>query len=138
MSSRVVVSPSSGLPEAMSRSRRRMILPLRVLGKASVNRIMSGRAMAPISLTTCSRRTPSISSERFHASGQGDETGDSLPLELMGNAHHSRLRHVGMGDHGALHLHGSQPVAGNVDDVVHAAHDPEVAVPIPAGPVPVK
>jgi hypothetical protein len=38
----------------MSRSRRRMILPLRVFGSASLKRISSGRAMAPISLTTCS------------------------------------------------------------------------------------
>src|SRR5438874_62239 len=39
----------------MSRSRRRMILPLRVLGSASVKRRSSGRAKAPISLATCSR-----------------------------------------------------------------------------------
>ena len=35
-----------------------MILPLRVFGSASVKRISSGRAMAPISFTTCSFSAP--------------------------------------------------------------------------------
>ena len=48
----VVVSPTDSLPAAMSRKRRRMILPLRVFGSAAVKRILSGVAKAPICLRT--------------------------------------------------------------------------------------
>ena len=51
-SSSVVVSPTVALPAASSRNRRRMILPLRVLGSASVKRMSSGLARAPISFAT--------------------------------------------------------------------------------------
>ena len=51
------------VPEAICLSRRRMILPERVLGSASANRMSSGLAMGPISFATCwrssSRRAPS-------------------------------------------------------------------------------
>src|SRR5262249_8102585 len=56
-SSSVVVSPTVALPEARSRSRRRMILPLRVFGRASVKRISSGFAKLPIALATCILRS---------------------------------------------------------------------------------
>ena len=46
----------------MSRSKRRMIFPERVLGSVSVKRISAGRAMAPISLLTCARSVFSNSS----------------------------------------------------------------------------
>ena len=48
-SSRVVTSPATVLLVTISRSNRRMILPLRVLGRLSVNRICSGLAKLPIS-----------------------------------------------------------------------------------------
>ena len=51
-SSSVVVSPATEPLVAISRRRRRMIFPDRVLGKASEKRISSGRASAPISLAT--------------------------------------------------------------------------------------
>src|ERR1035437_9666674 len=51
-SSRVVVSPLISPWVASSLSRRRMILPERVLGRASVKRIPSGRAREPISFET--------------------------------------------------------------------------------------
>ncbi len=44
-SSSVVVSPLTSPPAAISFSRRRMIFPLRVLGRASVKRMSSGLAM---------------------------------------------------------------------------------------------
>ena len=46
-----MVSPNAR-PSAMSRSKRRMILPLRVLGSSAAKRISSGRAMGPIFLAT--------------------------------------------------------------------------------------
>ena len=54
ISSSVVTSPRTAPLVAISRSSRRMILPERVFGSASVKRISSGRASAPISLTTWS------------------------------------------------------------------------------------
>src|SRR5947209_1936172 len=47
-SSRVVVSPVTFAPLAISLSKRRMIFPLRVLGRASAKRTSSGLAIAPI------------------------------------------------------------------------------------------
>src|SRR6267378_5125118 len=60
-SARVVVSPR-GCPLAISRSRRRMILPERVLGSSGVNMIVLGRAIDPIFETTCSRSSLESSS----------------------------------------------------------------------------
>ena len=48
-SSSVVTSPVTAFDVTISRSSRRMILPLRVLGSASVKRICSGLAKLPIS-----------------------------------------------------------------------------------------
>src|SRR5262245_35121561 len=50
-SARVVVSPSA-FPSAMSRRSRRMIFPDRVLGRSEAQIRSSGRASAPIFLTT--------------------------------------------------------------------------------------
>ena len=52
-SARVVTSPSA-LPSAISRKRRRMIFPERVLGTSAVKMILEGRARAPIFWETCS------------------------------------------------------------------------------------
>ena len=54
-SSSVVVSPVTDPVAAISLSSLLMILPLRVFGRASLKRISSGLARAPISLTTCCR-----------------------------------------------------------------------------------
>src|SRR5664280_612533 len=51
-SARVVESPASR-PSAMSRSRRRMILPERVLGSSLTIRICFGLAIGPIWVATC-------------------------------------------------------------------------------------
>ena len=55
------MSPLTSPLVASSRSRRRMILPLRVFGSMSVKRMSSGRASAPISLLT-QRRNSSFNS----------------------------------------------------------------------------
>jgi len=47
-------------PLAMARSRRRMILPLRVLGRLSPKRMSLGLAIGPISLPTQSRSSLAI------------------------------------------------------------------------------
>ncbi len=51
-SSSVVTSPATEPLVAISRNKRRMILPERVFGSISLKRISSGRASAPISLVT--------------------------------------------------------------------------------------
>src|SRR5207237_1264176 len=61
-SSSVVTSPPTDPEVTISRSKRLMILPLRVLGSASVKRICSGLAKLPISLATHRRNSsPSAS-----------------------------------------------------------------------------
>ena len=45
---------AQGFPLAMSRRSLRMIFPERVFGKSAAKITSSGRAMAPIFLTTCS------------------------------------------------------------------------------------
>ena len=96
MSSSVVMSPRTAPLVAISRSRRRMILPERVLGSASVKRISSGRASAPISLTTCSPSAFFSSALRRHAALERHEGDDRLPLQLVAAADHRRLGDAGV------------------------------------------
>src|SRR4029077_15562238 len=56
-SSRVVVSPVTLAPLAISFSSRRMIFPLRVLGRASAKRTSSGFAIAPMCTPTWLRNS---------------------------------------------------------------------------------
>src|SRR5439155_13451068 len=61
-SASVVVSPS-GRFSATSRSRRRMILPLRVFGSSGVKTMFAGFAIAPIFFATWSRSSASFSTD---------------------------------------------------------------------------
>jgi hypothetical protein len=56
----VLVSWVIASPLAMERSRRRMILPLRVLGRLSPKRMSLGLAIGPISLATQLRSSLAI------------------------------------------------------------------------------
>ena len=112
---------------ANSRKRRRMILPLRVLGSESVKRISSGLASAPISFAThvlSSSFSASLGSLPF----QRDEGRNRLAFHLVRPADHRGFGDLGMGDESRFHFHRAQPMSGNVDHIVNAAHDPEVAV----------
>jgi hypothetical protein len=51
-----------------------------------------------------------------------------LALELVGDADDRALGDVRMRREHLLHAAGGEPVAGDVDDVVDAAHDEQVAV----------
>src|SRR5579885_2277510 len=57
-----------------------------------------------------------------------DEAARHLALELVLDAEHGALGDVGVGGQHLLHAAGREPVAGDVDDVVGAAHDEDVAV----------
>ena len=115
-------------PEAIWRSRRRMILPLRVLGRASVNRMSSGRASAPISLTTCARNSSRSLSSPLRPPSSVTNATTACPFISSGRPTHRRLRHRRVRDQRAFDFHRAQPMARHVDHVVDAAHDPEVAV----------
>ena len=76
-SASVVVSPSAW-SSATSRSSRRMILPERVFGSSSVNRIDFGFAIGPISLATWSRSSSTSASLGSLPGAQDHERGDRL------------------------------------------------------------
>ena len=116
----------------MSRSNRRMILPERVFGSESVKRISSGRASAPISLATWACSSFFSSSLAAIARFQRDEAADAFALDVVRLADDRGLRDLRMMHQGAFDFHRAQAVAGDVQHVVDAAHDPEVAVLVPA------
>ena len=127
-SSSVVVSPLTSPPAASSRNSRRMILPLRVFGSESVKRMSSGLASEPISFPDPRAQFVLELVGGFGALLQRDEGRDSLPFDLIRTPHHGGLRHQMMRHQRGLHFHGAQAVPGDVDDVVDAAHHPDVAV----------
>ena len=81
-SASVVVSPSVR-PSAMSRRRRRMILPLRVLGSSCVNVMYFGRVNLPSFAATCSRSSSASSGEPIAVALERDERVDRLTGDLV-------------------------------------------------------
>ena len=134
-SSRVVVSPLISPLVASSRSKRRMILPLRVLGSAWVKRMSSGRASEPISLATHSRSSSLSCGDGLMTAFQRNKGGDGLPFQVVRAADDGGLSHLGVGHQRGLHFHGAQPVPAHVDDVVDPAHQPVVAILVHPGAV---
>ena len=65
----------------------------------------------------------------------GDERRDGLTLDLVRPADHRGFGHLRVIDQRALHLHRADAVAGDVQHVVHAAEQPEVAVVVALGAV---
>src|SRR5271170_6499204 len=63
------------------------------------------------------------------------EAYDRLPLQFVGTAYYGRLGDRPMGLQRAFDLHRAQPMARDVDHVVDAAHQPQVAVLVAAGAV---
>ena len=59
------------------------------------------------------------------------EADRDLALEAVGDADHRAFGHIGMGRQHLFHAAGGEAMAGDVDDVVGAAHDVEVAVLVP-------
>ena len=109
-----------------------MILPLRVLGSASVKRICSGLAKLPISCATHWRSSSPSSCVVPVALLQRDEAAHGLAGDLVRLAHHRRFRHRRMLHQRGFDFHGAQPVAADVHHVVHAAQNPVVAVLVAA------
>ena len=76
--SSVEVSWVIASPLAMLRSSRRMILPLRVLGRFSPKRMSLGLAMGPISLATQSRSSAAIFFASSPVGRPDDTTGEAI------------------------------------------------------------
>ena len=115
-----------------------MILPERVLGRPGANWILSGVAIGPISLRTCPTRVFFRSSVGSTPCFERHVGVDPLALDVVRVADDRRLGDRLVADQRALDLGGADPVAGDVDHVVDAAHQPEVAVLVDAAPSPVK
>ena len=108
-----------------------MIFPLRVLGSASAKRISSGLAIGSDELLTCLRRC-SPSSARCETNAAASRTRRRLALEVIGPADDGSFGDGRMADQGALDFGGADAVAGDVEHVVDAADDPEIAVLVAA------
>ena len=112
-----------------------MILPERVFGSSSVNRIDFGFAIGPMSSATWSRSSSTSSSRGSIPGAQDHERGDRLAGRVVGLADHRRLGDRGMVDERRLDLGGGDVVARHEHDVVDAAEQPEVALVVALGAV---
>ena len=105
-----------------------MILPERVFGRSAVKMMSSGRAMAPIFCDHVLLQFVGDVLRTVLAVLQRDERRDRLALDLVRPADDRRFGDARVIDQRALHFHRADAVAGDVQHVVHAAEQPEVAV----------
>jgi hypothetical protein len=113
---------------ASSRSKRRMILPLRVLGSMSVKSISSGLASPPISFATHWRSSSLSWGTGSSSMLERDERGNGLTFKLIRTPYHRSLGHGFMRHQCRLHFHGAKAVAADVEYIVHPPHDPEISI----------
>lgn len=66
---------------------------------------------------------------------EADEGYDSLPFQIVWAAYYGGFCYGGVSYEGGLDFHGAEAVSGDVEDVIDAAHEPEIAVGVLAGPV---
>ena len=133
-SASVVVSPRSR-PSATSCSSRRMILPLRVLGRSGVKITVFGRAIAPMCCATWRRSSSPCAVLGLFAASKRDERDDRLAGDVVLGADDRGLGHGRVGDEGGLDLGGRDAMAAHVHHVVDAAEQPEVALVVDLGAV---
>ena len=126
-SRRVVASPSSR-PSATSRSRRRMILPERVFGRSGVKSSMPGPGELADLGGHVADQLVAQRVRLLDAVARDHEDRDLLAPDRVGRADGRGLRDGRVRHERRLHLGRGDAVAGDVDDVVDAAHQPEVAV----------
>ena len=105
-----------------------MILPLRVLGRASVKRICSGLAKLPISCATHLRSSSPSSSWSQSPFFRVTKQATAWPVISCGLPTTAASATAGWRTSADLDFHGAEAVAADVHDVVDAAEDPEVAV----------
>src|SRR5215469_18185564 len=69
-----------------------------------------------------------LAGRTVHAGFEHDEATRHLALELILDAEHGAFGDVGVRGEHFLHAAGGEPVAGDIDDVVGAAHDENIAI----------
>ncbi len=128
-SSSVVVSPFVSPPAATSFRRRRMIFPLRVFGSESAKRIDVGaRELADLLVDVRGERVLQLLRRPSGPALSVTKTTSAWPLSSSGRPTAAASATDGVAHEGALDLGGADAVAGDVEHVVDAADDPEVAV----------
>ncbi|EPJ40338.1 hypothetical protein STAFG_2587 [Streptomyces afghaniensis 772] len=107
----------------------RRILPERVLGRAAttVTSVEGGDGADAVAYELDEF---GLGLARFAVAAgfQDDEAARDLALEFVGDADDGAFGDVGVGGQGLFHAAGGQAVSGDVDDVVGAAHDEDIAV----------
>ena len=112
-----------------------MILPERVFGRSAAKRMSSGLAIAPIFLATCFFSSSASAPTCRHAFLERHERRDRLALDLVRAADDRRFGDLRMIDERALDFHRADAMPGDVEHVVDAAEQPEVAVVVELGAV---
>ena len=97
-------------------------------GSASTIVTVLKNATGPTRSRTSAMSSAPTSSLTLHAGLEHDEADRNLALERVGHTRPRRIRRRRVGGEDLFHLAGREPVAGDVDDVVDAAHHGEVAV----------
>ena len=132
--SSVDVSPS-GKPSSRAFSRRRMILPLRVLRQRRQEGDLLRRDRGAQPLARVAEQIHAQVVGRVVPGLQRDERLDDLADHGIGLADHSGLRDGRMLHQRALDLERPDQVPGGLDDVVGTADEPEVAVGVAPGEI---
>ena len=109
-----------------------MILPDRVFGNASVKRISSGRASAPISFVTCARSSWFNASDAVMRAFERHESHHRRSLQLVRTRDDGRLRDCAVRHERALNFRRSESMSAYIYNIIDPAHYPEIAVPIAA------
>ena len=112
-----------------------MILPDRVFGRSSVNRIFFGLAIGPMVWPTWSRSSATSAVARLVAAAQDHERADGLAGGVVLRADHRGLGDRGVPDERVLDLGGRDVVTRHEHHVVDAAEQPVVAVVVALGAV---
>ena len=62
------------------------------------------------------------------AFGEAQEADGRLAFKVIADPHHGAFGHIGVARQDLFHRAGRQPVARDVDHVIGARHDPDIAV----------
>ena len=127
--SSIVAGMVHGSPSAIFLMVPRRILPERVFGRRLTVMASLNAATGPIlSRTSCDAFLLDLGGRAVDAGLQHDEAARHLALQLVLDAEHRAFGDVLVRGQHLLHAAGRKPVAGDVDDVVGAAHHVDVAV----------
>ena len=106
-----------------------------VFGSSVTNSMMRGYLYGAVTFFTWSCSSVTRSSRRLVALREDDRRLDDLAAQLVGHAGDGALEHRRVLHQRALDLERADAVAGALDHVVGAAHEPVVAVLVAPGHV---